>query len=307
MSLFYLSWPLKQLWKAALSVKIFHYLVSLFKDGMIAVMRTGPVPKHIALIMDGNRRYAKTKQLPLEEGHSAGAESLVDVLNVCYKVGIEQVTVYAFSIENFNRPKQEVDTLFGLLRDKLRFLSQNEESFASQNKIIIRILGNRSMIPADILHDLEFVEAKTKDFDTKKVFNVCFPYTSRDEIAAAIRSVVEARKSEEITIDSLNASMYFGPNSPPLDILIRTSGHQRLSDFMLWQCNYNCTIEFVQTLWPDFGFYSITKILLKWSYYKALQLEEESFTGMKKNPTKHVSDILKLLPPPPPFASVNQR
>ncbi|KAI5954692.1 SRT1 [Candida jiufengensis] len=280
------------------------YFIGFFEDFIISVIKTGPIPKHIALIMDGNRTYAKKHRLPLKEGHFAGANALV-------KVGIEQVTIYAFSLENFNRTKEEVDTLFGLLRDKLKMISEYEDSYARYNKVKIKIVGNRSYIPQDILKDLEYIEEITMAKSSKKILNVCFPYTARDEITHAIKSIAEKRvnkeikSKDEITTKLIESNFYFGDEVPPLDILVRTSGHTRLSDFLLWQCNTDCTIEFPDTLWPDFGFISIMSILIKWSYYKTLQLEEELLRGKEPQvQDANVPVLLNELPQPPPVATV---
>lgn len=233
------------------------------------------------------------------------------MLEVCYKIGIEQVTIYAFSLENFNRTREEIDTLFGLLRDKLKMISENEDPYTRYNKVRIRIIGNRSYIPLDILKDLENIEEITKHKASKKTLNVCFPYTARDEITHAVKSIAEKRVNgeiisrDEITIKMIEDNFYFGSDVPPLDILIRTSGHTRLSDFLLWQCNTECTIEFPDVLWPDFGFVSIISILFKWSYYRTIQIEEEAIRGREP----HIQDVippvlLRELPHPPPATSV---
>lgn len=294
-----------------LSFPLITYLQSFVKDIIIAIMKTGPIPKHIALIMDGNRTYAKNNQLSLKEGHLAGAETLIQILDASYKLGIDWVTIYAFSIENFNRSKEEVDTLFGLLKERLQYLSDNESSYARINKIHVRIIGNKSMIPQDILADLETVERMTENTSTRRVLNVCIPYTGRDDITHSIQSVASKWVNNEISdIDTneLEKNMYFGPDSPPLDIMIRTSGQTRLSDFMMWQCNYNCTVEFVDTLWPDFHFLHIILILLKWGYYKTLEIEREKNLGkLSKKDQQTVKDILKELPDHPPYKSVTSR
>lgn len=275
-------------------------------------MKTGPVPKHIAVIMDGNRTYAKKHNLALKDGHYAGAESLVHVLDTGYRMGIECITIYAFSIENFSRSPKEVDTLFNLLREKLNYLSENKDSFVKLNQIQVKIIGNKSMIPSDILVDLEDIEAKTAN-NSNRFLNVCFPYTSRDDITNAIQKVRNEFESgaltpSEICVNSVTNHMYFGPNIPPLDILIRTSGHTRLSDFMLWQANYNCTIEFVNTLWPEFKFIHTILVLLKWQYYKTLQIEQNASIGkLNADDEKQVLDILKELPPHPPYKIVSEK
>ncbi|CAH6719445.1 dehydrodolichyl diphosphate synthase complex subunit Rer2p [[Candida] jaroonii] len=290
---------------------IFAYLFSFVQDIIISILKTGPIPKHVAMIMDGNRTFAKKRNLSLKQGHTAGAESLVKVLDTCFRLGVKVVTIYAFSIENFNRSKEEIDTLFGLLRDRLKLLAENENSYSRVNMIKIRIIGNKSMIPEDILQDLEKIEDKTNLETSEKILNVCFPYTSRDDIVHSIKQTSHQRMNglinkDSITLDYVTDNMYFGPDSLPLDIMIRTSGQTRLSDFMLWQCNYNCTIEFVDTLWPDFKFLSLIMILMKWGYYKTLEMESE-MNKLNEKDEKEFVDILKELPPHPPHKSVTDR
>ncbi|EDK38659.1 hypothetical protein PGUG_02757 [Meyerozyma guilliermondii ATCC 6260] len=276
------------------------YISTIFKDFLINMLRTGPNPKHIAFIMDGNRRFSKRNHMKLADGHSKGAEVLFEVLTTAYQLDISHVTVYAFSIENFNRPQDEVDTLFGLLRDKLAILADNETSFAQVNHVKIKIIGNRSYIPDDILSQLEEIERKTNKPDSHKVLNVCFPYTSRDDITEAMRKVVSSLVSSDLQRQDLNEDvlqhqMYMDPNTPQLDILIRTSGHTRLSDFMLWQCTANCDIEFVETLWPEFGFFQFFQILVKWGWSK---------TALAGWNTGRAKVYVYELPPAPPLVSV---
>lgn len=186
------------------------------------------------------------------------------------------MTIYAFSIENFNRSQEEVGTLLGMLRNYLKVLSSNELLFAQINKVQIKIIGNKSYIPADILSDLDAVELKTSHACSLRVLNVCFPYTTRDDICQLVRAVVQSASEggggglSKISLQKIHDNFYFGPKSPPLDLLIRTSGHTRLSDFMLWQCNHNCVVEFTKTLWPNFGFWCFVLIIFKWAYYQLI-------------------------------------
>ncbi|XBA45657.1 di-trans,poly-cis-decaprenylcistransferase [Candidozyma auris] len=235
--------------------------------------------------------------------------SLISVLETCYRVGVTDITVYAFSIENFNRSKEEVDTLMGLLRDKLKYLALYDDSYARVNKVKIKIIGNRSMIPGDILKDLEKVEEITNIESATRVLNVCFPYTSRDDIVHSIQNVCNnGVPRESISQAELYKNMYMGPEAPQLDLLIRTSGHTRLSDFMLWQCTHDCKIEFVNTLWPDFKFISVYSILLKWSYYHRQEMKAKSEQESQESSgySGKVVDITSL-PPPPPFATVGSK
>lgn len=220
------------------------------------------------------------------------------------------MTVYAFSIENFKRPKDEVDALFGLLRDKLKMLAKYEGDYTKFEEVRVKIIGNKSLIPSDILSDLEQIEERTINVKDK-ILNVCFPYTSRDDIVHSVQAISqkldtkEIETKDQINLKLLNNNMYMGPESFPLDLLIRTSGHTRLSDFMLWQSNYNCTIEFTNTLWPDFKFIAIINILLKWSYYKTMQVNEQKQNNKKLTSKRFKKNIyLEDLPSPPPFDSI---
>ncbi|RLV94746.1 Dehydrodolichyl diphosphate synthase complex subunit SRT1 [Spathaspora sp. JA1] len=310
----YVPYSVNSLIRIIVQFPLFAYIVGFIEDFIIGIMKTGPVPNHIALIMDGNRTYAKNHRLPLKDGHLAGANALVKVLEVCYKIGIDQVTIYAFSLENFNRSKEEVDTLFGMLRDKLKMISEHEKSYARYNKVCIKIIGNRSFIPPDILKDLEYIEQVTSEKSSTKTLHVCFPYTARDEICHSVKTIVgkrtagEIQSKEDITAATIEENFYFGKDVKPLDILVRTSGHTRLSDFMLWQCNEGCTIEFPDVVWPDFGFICIVSVLFKWSYYKTIQLEEEAIQGKKPNLKEVIPPVLlHELPSAPPAASVSRR
>lgn len=200
------------------------------------------------------------------------------------------------------------------MRDKITQISEHEDSYARFNNVRIRIIGNRTYIPPDILADLERAELVTKDSKHNRTLNVCFPYTSRDDIAISMKNIAEKVQvqeipsKDEITLQTLKENNYFGADVPELDILIRTSGHTRLSDFMLWQANFNCMIEFVDTLWPDFKFFSITSVILKWSYYKTLQIQQFEAQGIKddEDRSRKMKKLMEL-PPPPPIASVSQR
>lgn len=221
---------------------------------------------------------------------------------------MSEVTIYAFSIENFHRPKEEVDTLFGMLRDKLQYMSEFKDSYVHKYKVRVKIIGNKTLIPEDILKDLNEVEERTNIAEAERTLNVCFPYTSRDDITNAIRCISRERdcnsiSKEDIDEKLLGDNMYMGAKSLPLDLLIRTSGHYRLSDFMLWQSTHNCKVEFIDTLWPNFRFLSLFGILLNWGFQK--HLEDQKLRA--KNTKECFQVDLSSLPKPPPFASVGEK
>ncbi|OBA22946.1 Di-trans-poly-cis-decaprenylcistransferase [Metschnikowia bicuspidata var. bicuspidata NRRL YB-4993] len=231
------------------------------------VCKTGPVPRHVGVIMDGNRRYAKTNKIEMKEGHNLGFDSMASILELLYESGVACATVYAFSIENFKRLRYEVEWLMNLAKSKLYQMSQHGE-LCDQYGIRIKILGNVSLLPADVQKILQDTQKMTAH-NTRAVLNVCFPYTSRDEIAHSIRGVVKASMEDpEMIIDEHTMENYlYTADAPPLDLLIRTSGTSRLSDFLLWQSvPSTCAIVFSDRLWPEFLPWDMTKILLSWSF-----------------------------------------
>lgn len=266
------------LFNLVINFPFMYYIFGFMRDFGITVTKSGPIPKHVAFIMDGNRRFAKKKQMKLAKGHEEGAESLIKLLDTSFRLGIEHVTVYAFSIENFKRSSHEVDTLLTILRDRLRGLGELHKVYPLFLKISVRIIGNRSMIPKDILEDLEKIEADTAK--ATKVLNVCFPYTSRDEIAHAIEGIVAKPATDSITTKTIEEAMYFAADTPKLDLLIRTSGHQRLSDFMLWQCSTDCTIEFSNKLWPEYGYREFMSAVIRWGYERTNAMETFNRFGL---------------------------
>lgn len=274
---------------------------------LINILTTGPIPKHISFVMDGNRRFAKNHNLPLKEGHRHGADALIRVLDCCFRVGVKNVTTYAFSIENFNRQTEEVDTIFSLLKYKLAIIS-SENELCDLHKVRIKIIGNRSYLPNDILNDIETVEERTKNHNNHTLF-IAFPYTSRDDMFFATDKIIEKFNNNEITIDQIDENLYqnnfyYENISENVDILVRTSGHTRLSDYMLWQCHQDSVIEFPNTLWPNYRFYNTWWTIFKWSYYKTMIIQDAEIMQLNK-PTK--VDINKRYKDNhPPFASVNK-
>jgi ditrans,polycis-polyprenyl diphosphate synthase len=245
------------------------------KNLLINILKTGSVPKHVAFVMDGNRRYARQRNQEVAEGHNAGFDSLSKILEMCYAVGVEVVTIYAFSIENFNRTPFEVKNLMELTKSKLLQVTEHGD-MAHRLGIRIKIIGDKSRLPPDVLEAADRAEEVTRD-NNKAILNICLPYTSRDEIARAIRTVVGKCENNEIypsqiDEDVLEDYMYTAGDAK-LDILVRTSGVQRFSDFMLWQSHQGATIEFQSVLWPEFGFWHLYLILLRWSMKQSAAME----------------------------------
>lgn len=284
---------------------VWSWIDSHFKKLCTSTLKSGPIPNHVAFIMDGNRRYARSKGFEVLKGHEAGSASLVTIIDACHQLGIANVTIYAFSIENFSRSATEVDKLFELLVDKLNLFLDNEKEY---NEIIqIRIIGNKSHIPEQTLRKLEEIERLTsKNHDL--VLNVCFSYTSRDEITHSIGKTVTQILDKDLAIsqitpDIINNNFYFHSDTPKVDILIRTSGHTRLSDFLIWQVNQDTIIEFTNVYWPEFTTLQYYAILLKWSYSTTLESRIKDWKALATfDETKKVD--LKSLKQAPPFVSI---
>ncbi|KAL2852383.1 putative undecaprenyl diphosphate synthase-domain-containing protein [Aspergillus pseudoustus] len=350
------------------------FAISRLRELLVGAIRQGPVPQHIAFIMDGNRRFARTHGIETVEGHNLGFEALARILEVCYRSGVQVVTIYAFSIENFKRSKFEVDALMEMARVKLSQMAQHGE-ILDRYGAKVRVLGRLDLLRPDVLAAVNRTVEMTKN-NGDRVLNICFPYTSRDEITGAIRETVSeyskplrstrsslslqrtpfsedhitqnirARTNGKLDdfsteIDSVSESstladddaqrtnphndvyqsdtalssvttlhmaekaaqnrfpettteterpVFKSPETitrqtltdhlltrdcPPLDLMIRTSGVERLSDFMLWQCHQNTEIVFLDVLWPEFDLWHFLPVMLGW---------QRKVSKAKKNP-----------------------
>ncbi len=209
-----------------------------------------PVARHVAIIMDGNGRWAAERGLPRIEGHRQGVETVRQVVETAAELGITHLTLFSFSSENWSRPKQEIYDLFGLLR---RFVRRDLAEL-HKNNVKIRVIGSRVGLEDDILRMLDDAVALTKD-NTALNLTIAFNYGARDEIARATKRIAEDVKAgriapEKITQDRFAAYLDTA-DLPDPDLLIRTSGEHRLSNFLLWQLAY-AEFVFVDAYWPDF-------------------------------------------------------
>ncbi|KNG85699.1 prenyltransferase [Aspergillus nomiae NRRL 13137] len=339
--------------------------ISKLRELLIGAIKQGPVPQHIAFVMDGNRRFARTHGIETVEGHNLGFEALARILEVCYRSGVKVVTIYAFSIENFKRSKFEVDALMEMARVKLSQMAQHGE-ILDRYGAKVRVLGRLDLLRPDVLKAVNRAMEMTSA-NGDRVLNICFPYTSRDEITSAIRDTVadysqplrprssslrtpfseshialniqarnqntkaedtssdiestsesssqgeegaakhdrpnkvyetgsafsssttldlaghqdsmSVKKATQGTSDESETPAFLSPetitrqtlsdhlhtkDNPPLDLLVRTSGVERLSDFMLWQCDEDTDIVFLDVLWPEFDLWHFLPVLLGW-------------------------------------------
>ena len=211
--------------------------------------KTGKL-QHIAIIMDGNGRWAKKRGLPRSVGHKKGAETVKEITRASGEMGVKYLTLYAFSTENWQRPAEEVETLMGLLREYLK----SDLKELQENGVRIIFIGERSMLPADIVEAMRKLENETADND-KMTLCVALSYGSRQEILQAAQKIAVLAKRGDITPEDIDAKMFSGllytKDIPDPDLVIRTSGEQRVSNYLLWQIAY-AEFCFTDVLWPDF-------------------------------------------------------
>jgi len=202
----------------------------------------------------------------VQEGHADGYVALRRVLEYCMRLGIRCVSVYSFSIENFKRSPQEVEALMKLAEEKLLELCEHGD-LLEEYGVRLNVLGKKELLPERVLAAVEKAEQLTRHND-RAILNLCMPYTSRDEMTTAVQGAIQhalenGEEDSEITEKNIDAHLMTSVSgSPPLDILIRTSGVKRLSDYLLWQCSEDTQIQFTSAYWPDFGLWDFLPILL---------------------------------------------
>ncbi|MBQ7954312.1 MAG: isoprenyl transferase [Lachnospiraceae bacterium] len=209
------------------------------------------IPQHVAIILDGNGRWAKAKGMPRNYGHKQGGKAVEVVAEAAYKMGIKYLTVYAFSTENWNRPKEEVDALMKLLRNYMENCLKNAE----KNRMRVRVIGDKTGLDADIQQKIAELEEASKDYDGLN-FQIAINYGGRDEIRRAVTNLAKKVKSGELQPEDISEDMISGTldtaGIPEPDLLIRTCNEQRISNFLLWQLAYT-EFYFTPVAWPDFN------------------------------------------------------
>ncbi len=203
------------------------------------------IPGHIAIIMDGNGRWAKKRGLPRSFGHSAGAKKFKEIARYCNKIGVKYLTVYAFSTENWKRPKEEIDGIMNLLRDYLK----DSTNFKGEN-IKLRFIGDRAPLPEDVRILMENSERESDDA-TGMTACLALNYGGRDEITKAVQKIISEGINEQDITEELISSKLYTVDYPDPDLIIRPSGEYRLSNFLTWQSAYS-EFYFDKVLWPDF-------------------------------------------------------
>ncbi len=206
--------------------------------------------KHIAFIMDGNGRWAKERGLPRTEGHRAGGETVRRVIGYCKDANIQYLTLYAFSVENWNRPKEEIDALMGLLGAYVA----NEEPMFHEHRLRLRVMGRKEDLPPAVRTALEALENATASYERQLI--LCLSYGGRTELATAAKRIAQKVAAGELdpeTIDEATVSQHlYLPDVPDPDLIVRTSGELRLSNFLLWQASY-AELYVTPVYWPDFS------------------------------------------------------
>lgn len=209
------------------------------------------IPRHIAIIMDGNGRWAKQRNQPTREGHKAGAESIRRAVDSAIELGVEYITLYAFSVDNWKRPKDEVDALMDLMRD---FLKREERDIAKKDIRLI-VIGRSSGLPKDIVERIDKLMNSTKN-NAKLKLVIALNYGARSEIVDGVKKIVQDVKENKISAEDINEESFnnylYTRDIPDPDLFIRTSGEMRLSNFLLWQLSYT-ELWVTPVLWPDFN------------------------------------------------------
>jgi len=211
------------------------------------------IPKHVGFIMDGNGRWAKLRGKPRTFGHQKGADAIYNVVNGCYKRDIKAVSLYAFSTENWSRPKEEVDKIFDLLA---KFLKKYTKTLI-KHEARLNISGDKSQLPEHLVKEIDKVIEKTNHF-TQKTLNIALNYGSRTEIVRAVNNIIKEGVSD-ISEEEFSKYLYTA-NLPDVDLIVRTSGESRLSNFLLYQSAY-AELYFTDVLWPDFNAEELNKAL----------------------------------------------
>jgi len=209
------------------------------------------IPNHVAIILDGNGRWAKAKGMPRNYGHVQGAKTVEVICEEAYKMGIQYLTVYAFSTENWNRPQDEVDALMKLLRNYMKTCLKT----AAKNRMCVRVIGDKSKLDEDIRTRIEELEEATKDNDGLH-FQIAINYGGRDELVRAVKQIAEKISLGEVRAEEISEELISNTldtkGIPEPDLLIRTCNEQRISNFLLWQLAYT-EFYFTPVPWPDFS------------------------------------------------------
>jgi tritrans,polycis-undecaprenyl-diphosphate synthase [geranylgeranyl-diphosphate specific] len=221
-----------------------------YEKRLMNEINSGKIPKHVAIIMDGNRRFAQELGWSSIEGHKKGREKLEEVVEWCRDLGIRILTLFAFSTENLNRDEDEVKILMKMFAENFRKIADDER--VHKYKIKVKVIGQRELLPKEVQESIEYAESRTKDND-EYILNLAVAYGGRQEILRAIKDLVQDAKDGKIDARSIDEEMFasrlYTADLPDPDLILRTSGEERLSNFLLWQLAYS-ELYFADVYWP---------------------------------------------------------
>ena len=233
-------------------------------------IKMNKLPRHIAIIMDGNRRYALKEGYPPYKGHEVGKDKLEEVMEWCREIGIKVLTVFAFSTDNFKRPREEVEHLMNMFSNDLKKLANDKR--IHENKVRVKVIGKMNLLPENVKKAAEEVMEKTKNYD-RYYFNIAIGYGGREEITEAVKKIAKDVKNEEISIEEIDekkVALYLYTSSLPFpdpDLILRTSGEERVSNFLLWQLAYS-ELYFADVYWPALKKTDFLKAILSYQRRK---------------------------------------
>jgi len=244
------------------------------------------IPHHIAVIMDGNRRYAGQLGKDRSFGHAMGGEVIEKVIEWCYEIGVKQLTLYAFSTENFRRSEEEVDGLFNLINEK--FLKLYSDSRTYEKETQVRVIGDRSKLPSFLNESIEKIEKATENYG-KFYLNVAIAYGGRQDIIQAVRDIAGCISSGKLSLGEVNESLISkhlypapGVSVPNVDLVIRTGGDERISNFLSWQANGSeCAAYFCAPFWPEFRKIDFLRSIRVYQAREAEKKQEQSYRVLK--------------------------
>jgi len=235
----------------------------LYESNLNSQIEEGPIPGHIGIILDGNRRWAQNHRLTVDLGHTQGADVVERLLDWCHEIGIKSITLYVLSTENLNRSSEEVAELFRLIEERLRRLLTDERIY--KYKVRVKGIGKFDLLPPEMREILDEVEKKTASFEGH-FLNIAVAYGGRTEITDSVKDIaMEVKKGtlapEDITEETISRRLYTShlPNPEP-DLIIRTSGEERMSGFLLWQGAYS-ELVFVDVFWPAFRYIDLLRAI----------------------------------------------
>lgn len=244
------------------------------------------IPEHIAVIMDGNRRYAGQLGRARSFGHAMGAEVTEQVIEWCYEVGVKQLTLYAFSTENFQRSEEEVDGLFNLMNEK--FLKLYTDKRTHEKEMQVRVIGDRAKLPAFLNESIEKIESATENYRMFNL-NIAIAYGGRQDIIQAVRDIAACVSSGKLALEDVNESLISkhlypapGVSVPNVDLIIRTGGDERVSNFLPWQANGSeCATYFCAPFWPEFRKIDLLRSIRVYQARKDEKKQEHSYRVSK--------------------------